>query len=1026
MLPRVHLAAALLLLGSAAASAQGVTGSIAGRVADQSARPVAGATVTAAHRDGSYRRTVRTDDRGAFAIASLPPGRYEVAAQRLGHRPAVVRDVDVRGGERAELLVTLPRAAQELAPLVVGAASVRIDREQAAFATRIGEALVEQLPAGGDVARLVALTPGARPDQLWGGSGVEANAYHLNGVTATNPGTGGALVAPNVSWIAQVAVRGLGAGAAHGGFQGGLVDIITKSGTNTPEARVRVALESHHANGSNLTRTEDAPELEARNEIDAEARGPLVRDRLFYYVSGQAIRSVRRAVDHLALGGPDSRFAPERERADELRGLAKLTWTPASGDLVNASAGMVYLRSDHFGFTGRETPAATARRSAPTGFAELSWERPVGTFGQVDVRAAAVAGDDHRRPAAGASIPGVSTYQLAATRQYQNASFDERMRPASLSAHATWRSSAQAGPTIHQLSAGVEGTRGAWRHARTRAGGMTWRPRYHPAVAARFEPSDATSWDSIIPTAWGGEIDVDATTLSVAAFAEDELRVGRLTLVPGVRVSRWRGSLRGADGQFFSPVHTTGIVPRIGIAMDLGGIVPSVERLFGVTEVSSREPTFVVKAHWGRYHQALFAEMFDRAAGSAAYSDQELWEFLGTPDADPRRRFTVAERDSLAAAGLFRPLERIELAQTGPVDGFRQPYVDQLVIGAEKTLFSRVRVGAAWMRRDNRNLVALVDRNLDANWHRFENVGVFFRGQPLHDEAGDPLLLPALYLRNDVIREILRLRQQYSYDADLAANYFVPGFTMADTARLSYAPDFVLTTVPEARREFEQLQLTASMDAGRWSLGYSAAWSTLRGNLFSVSGYDDAAVGGRDRVAGRGPGPFVRPNEQVNYWGNLENYSTLELKLVAAAPLPAGFRAGAVWSRASGDRLTPDFTVSRSGLAYYVGSQATRSAQLLPQLVGTADGHRIFTAPRGSFKYEARQVLDLRVGRETRIAGHAFEVALEAFNALGDRTVTRVNTNLVAQVDPNFDVDFFDPVRRVEPRRARLTVQARF
>ena len=64
--------------------------------------------------------------------------------------------------------------------------------------------------------------------------------------------------------------------------------------------------------------------------------------------------------------------------------------------------------------------------------------------------------------------------------------------------------------------------------------------------------------------------------------------------------------------------------------------------------------SLVAKAHWGRYHQNLISQMFDRVAGADVFTNEEYWYYTAGDLADPRKTFTVEERDALAAAAVGR------------------------------------------------------------------------------------------------------------------------------------------------------------------------------------------------------------------------------------------------------------------------------------------------------------------------------------------------------------------------------------
>src|SRR5687768_13309813 len=82
----------------------------------------------------------------------------------------------------------------------------------------------------------------------------------------------------------------------------------------------------------------------------------------------------------------------------------------------------------------------------------------------------------------------------------------------------------------------------------------------------------------------------------------------------------------------------------------------------------------------------------------------------------------------------------------------------------------------------------------------------------------------------------------------------------------------------------------------------SLVYSNLEGNLDNVSGYEDPT--------GFGAGPFVNPNQAVNFYGQLPNFSPWELKVSLYGELGAGIRGGLFWNEALGDRYTPHFTLS--------------------------------------------------------------------------------------------------------------------
>ena len=158
--------------------------------------------------------------------------------------------------------------------LVTSAPRVSITRTDTEFGTRLTARELAILPTFNDARLLVAFTPGARPDQIWGAASAQANQYQLDGIIVNHPGVGGDFLQPSVTWIQDLEVRGLGAGAETGNFQGGIVNYLTKSGGNTLEGQARLSYESYKMNGTNLGLAEVGSELGGRFDFDGQIRGP--------------------------------------------------------------------------------------------------------------------------------------------------------------------------------------------------------------------------------------------------------------------------------------------------------------------------------------------------------------------------------------------------------------------------------------------------------------------------------------------------------------------------------------------------------------------------------------------------------------------------------------------------------------------------------------------------------------------------------------------------------------------------------
>jgi len=992
----------LAVLRPAVGQAQAPSGGVEGWVMDEVGRPLVAAQVRV-ERPGTapINRTMTGTD-GAWRITHLEPGRYMVTVQRLGYR-LLVDSVQIESGRTARLTVVLELVPFTLDSLVVSAPTLSISTATAELGTRLTVGEISLLPTTVDARQLIALAPGARPDQIWGGASDQANSYVLDGTLVNHAGLGGAFLVPSPSWIETLEVRGLGTGAEWGNFQGGVVEVVTLGGGNKLEGGLRTGLESHRINGSNLVPGEIGRELASRWEVDGQVRGPLVRDRLHFALFGQVIRQEDRVFDQLS--GASNSFVTAPPYSWDGRWLAKLSWKSGGRDLFQGSLMGRHQNGEDVGQSGYEAAEATEQLRHWSLTGNLTWQRSWSPRNALEVRLGGYVSGERRNPYAGIGVPGIELLTAVNPPRYQNTPFRTRADPSSLGLDAIWTLRGRVAGLQHEVKLGGEYSLGSWRFEQVRNGGMTWRP----LRVLGFNPGDPQTWSlNGIPSAWGGEVRLDSDVRNGAAFVQDYIQATPwLRFNPGVRLGWWSGGLTppGVGGARFNAVRDRALDPRIGLVADLDG-----------------RGGLVAKTHWGRYHQSLFAALFERVLGARAFNNEEIWSYLGPAPGSPTRPFTVAQRDSLAASGLFRFEEEVRLDQAGRVENYRQPYVDQAMLSLERSFGSRWKMGLVYVHRRNHNHVALVDRNLASNYTVVEHVVILDRlGRPV-SFGGRPLVLERLAISNE---DILRVQDLMRQGALFCQNRIClpPGMSAADLDALRYDPDYVLTTVPEATRRFEQIQLRLDARYRTWLAGASATVSSLTGNFNVVTGPDDYSTSSA--------GPWVLLNEQFNFLGDLNNQSLLEGKLYLGGLLPAGFRGGAFFSYATGDRVTPTLTISSLLTNYAVVVPRTSDPTLSDTLTfhsllfSSTSGQRIFLQPRGSYRYQSRASLDLHLERSFPRGRTEVVLVLDGFNVLGDRSVTEVQT-VVNAAAGFFGSDYGRVRSRVPPRTIRLGAGVKF
>jgi hypothetical protein len=296
-------AVALVLAGFGLASAQETTsGSITGDVIDAQGAPVPGAAVSVISAQGT--KTFTTDANGRFFAPYLTPGKYSVRVELSGFSPIEQKDIDVRLGQRLTLSgLTLKVGGLQEVVEVVGAAPV-VDITSTTSGGTLDSEMLKRLPVGRKFTDTLYLVPGvsdssgagmANPS-IGGGSGLENN-YVVDGVNITDVGFGGVGTYNSVygslgtgvttDFIKETQVKTGGFEAEYGQSTGGVVNVITQSGTNDFHGAVYGYFRPQQFEGDyrNLQAPNGVVNTVGQTVTDfgASLGGPLMKDRLFFF-----------------------------------------------------------------------------------------------------------------------------------------------------------------------------------------------------------------------------------------------------------------------------------------------------------------------------------------------------------------------------------------------------------------------------------------------------------------------------------------------------------------------------------------------------------------------------------------------------------------------------------------------------------------------------------------------------------------------------------------------------------------------
>ncbi|MCB1043424.1 MAG: TonB-dependent receptor [Acidobacteria bacterium] len=944
-----------------------LTGIIRGSVTDAQGGPLIGASIRVNLPDGSHAKTVFAGDEGQYQIGFLRPGRYQVRVSFSGFSTHDIEGVVVHAGEITPVSVMLkPEAVSEA--MVVTADSHAIDKSTQNINSYLSEGERELLPVSRTATDLLEFTAGARPGQVWGGSTDQANNFQFDGVSVNSPGFGGSFLLPNVNWIEEFQVKGLGAGAEHGNFQGGLVNIVTKSGSNTQKGNFQVLYEGAASNSSNLIPGEEGAELDRFFEVNADISGAFIKDKLYYFISAEQISSDVNVVD-IDQSDQEIVFLDTQEERTETKLFSKITWQLNSADTLNFVLGWDDVETEYRGLDSFTRPEATTTQDSPAVFWNLGWERPFGDVLFMEAKYTGYDGSNDFNPRQGGDLPGVQI--LGGNRDLGRNAPYTRTRDLDNNAFSlNFDSFFATGSVSHHLKFGGEMQVGNWLETRTRNGNLTWRPEEGDDP---FDFDDPGTW-GFISSDWGGDIYLDAESTQSSLYVQDYLALNQwLSIGLGARFGQWTGEITPKNGRSFEAVDDSAIAPRIGATVDL-----------------ANNGEWIAKIHWGQYFQNMFALLYDRVAGGHVFQDTEFWDWDGEGLPDINRSYSTTERDDQFVFFDSNPASD----EVGPALNYSQPYVEQLVISLEKEFGPDWMAGVTYVRRENHDIVSLVDLNQDTNYTAFHNVEVidFRSGAPVLDQFGNPLTLPTVYISN----------------ADILDRGWAPGLTDEQVEALTFDQQFALTNADDASREMDQIQTKLDYRGHRIQASFSATYTDLEGNFYSVSGYDDPN--------GIGAGPYVNPNERINAYGRLRNNAEWSTKLRFTYRLPGEFRLGLFGQWDSGDFYTPYYAIDRRNHDFVAENGETFSPR---HFVGV-NGESIYLEERGSREHDAFSRMDVHLDKSFSLGRAEWIVGVDAFNLFNQDAATFVRTEVNNQ-DASDPSTLFGAVRaRQEPRSVRF------
>lgn len=296
----ISLLVVLAIALSVAAQTQITTGTIQGTVADLNGAFVAGATVEIKNLDTNLSRTLTTDEGGRFVALAMPPGKYSVTVTKQGFATAVAEQLELTVGQALNLPVAMKVSSVEERVTITSTPTV--DTVKTESSTTINETTVNTTPIlGRKFEDLLTLTPGVSivqgPDgdeiTFAGQRGVFNNVSldggdYNNGFFGEQLGGQRAAIDIPLDAVKEFQVVATGATAEFGRTAGGIINVISKSGTNDlhGSAFYFQRLEALTANASDGQPLTDFN----RKQFGGTIGGPISKNKAFFFFAFEGIR----------------------------------------------------------------------------------------------------------------------------------------------------------------------------------------------------------------------------------------------------------------------------------------------------------------------------------------------------------------------------------------------------------------------------------------------------------------------------------------------------------------------------------------------------------------------------------------------------------------------------------------------------------------------------------------------------------------------------------------------------------------
>jgi outer membrane receptor for ferrienterochelin and colicin len=539
-----------------------------GTVQDDSGAVLPGVTVTVRNSDTGLERVIVTEQDGHFVVPGLPPGNYQVKAELQGFQPAEQSGLALHVGQTTSVSLVL-RVGNLSENITVLAAAPLVEVSKTDFSSVVNSNQIDNLPINGrNFLDFATLTPGVVLNQSTAINGIGANvagarsrngSVLVDGFNNLDDGFTSPRLIYSQEAIQEFQVLTLGFSAEFGRATGGIVNAVTKSGTNRLEGRLFNFFRDKSLNARNAFEQGGKAGFR-RWQWGGTIGGPIKKDKLFFFGSFERQDFTAPTVVTISqptasiLGLAATELGAQQKRDDYSTFLGKISQNRSNSNMMEYTvAHSRFVRANLTGVGGLATPSSGTGTRAKDWLLAGKWTHVFGNGrmvnelrGSYNPRAFFV---DPQGEGPRVSVSGVATWGRAT-----NSPNEQHTQQGQFIDHLSY--------TVgkHDMKVGVDFYPVSYKIFFP--GGVYG--SYAFSSLANFQTGNYTSYSQTF-----GEDTFLLPHAFYAGFAQDSFRVlDHLTLNLGLRYEyeaqpKWNGIQYPSDKNNFGP--------RAGFAWDISG-----------------------------------------------------------------------------------------------------------------------------------------------------------------------------------------------------------------------------------------------------------------------------------------------------------------------------------------------------------------------------------------------------------------------------------------------------------------------